>query len=62
MMVKMLTIIIEVAKLLPCLGGTSVSAYFPAGQWFDWSTFKLFSAKGEETKTIDTPIDHLPVR
>ncbi len=59
MMVKMLTIIIEVAKLL---GGTSVSAYFPAGQWFDWSTFKLFSAKGEETKTIDTPIDHLPVR
>ncbi len=42
-------------------GGSSVDAYFPAGQWYEWDTFKLFSANGKETKTIDTPRDHLPV-
>lgn len=41
--------------------GKSVDVYFPQGKWYDWYTHQVVSANGGETKTIDTPIDMIPV-
>ena len=38
-----------------------MDVYFPQGKWYDWYTHQVVSANGGETKTIDTPIDMIPV-
>ena len=42
-------------------GATSVSAYFPAGKWYDWYSHEVVSSAGGETKELPTPIDHIQV-
>ena len=41
--------------------GKSVSIYFPQGKWYDWYTHQVVSANGQETKTVDTPLNFIPV-
>ena len=41
--------------------GRSLEVYFPQGKWYDWYTHQVVSPNGGETKTIDTPIDMIPV-
>eukprot|EP00731_Ephydatia_muelleri_P031502 Em0023g9a len=43
-------------------GATSVSAYFPAGKWYDWYSHEVVSSAGGETKELPTPIDHIQIQ
>eukprot|EP00731_Ephydatia_muelleri_P032278 Em0023g785a len=40
-------------------GATSVSAYFPAGKWYDWYSHEVVSSAGGETKELPTPRSHI---
>lgn len=43
-------------------GATSVTAYLPAGVWYDFWTYQPVSNGGGKHLTLDTPIDHIQVR
>jgi len=42
-------------------GATSVSAYFPAGAWYDWYTHAQETDGKAQWKTVSAPIDKIPV-
>ena len=43
-------------------GATSVSAYFPAGKWYDWYSHEVVSSGSGETKELPTPTGRIQVR
>lgn len=42
-------------------GKTSVEGYFPAGMWYDWNTNETLSAPTSLLKTINAPLDVIPL-
>ena len=38
-----------------------MSAYFPSGKWYEWDSRTVTSDGGMETKSINTPMDYMPV-
>ena len=41
--------------------GKSVVVYFPPAKWYDWYTLGAITEKGGVNKSIETPLDHIPV-
>ena len=43
-------------------GATTVSAYFPAGKWYDYYTLVEYLSTGTGLRTVlDAPLDYLPL-
>ena len=49
--------------IIPVLdeGRTTVDGYFPSGVWYDWNTNQTYNAKQSVSKTVDAPLDVIPI-